>query len=90
MNAGKQNIQPKAEVKPEQVYTFSYTSGTTGNPKGALITHRNFVSAIANQGFSTLKFNTDDVYLSYLPLPHVMERLALSMITYIGACMGFY
>ena len=34
-------------VKPNDVYSFSYTSGTTGNPKGAMLSHANLVSVIA-------------------------------------------
>lgn len=34
-------------VKPDDIYTFSYTSGTTGLPKAAMITHKNMVSTVA-------------------------------------------
>jgi len=61
---------------PNDIYTVSYTSGTTGNPKGALLTHSNFLSAISNLAKNQVILTNDDVYLSYLPLPHVMERLA--------------
>ena len=61
---------------PNDIYTISYTSGTTGNPKGALITHSNFLSAISNLPKNQIFLTNNDVYLSYLPLPHVMDRLA--------------
>jgi long-chain acyl-CoA synthetase len=35
------------KVTPDTFYTFSYTSGTTGMPKGVMLTHRNFVSNLA-------------------------------------------
>jgi long-chain acyl-CoA synthetase len=35
------------EIKRDDIYTFSYTSGTTGNPKGAMLSHGNLVSLIA-------------------------------------------
>jgi long-chain acyl-CoA synthetase len=60
-------------VKPEDIYTFCFTSGTTGPPKAALIKHSNTISGatsfIVHKDFH---FNKDDVHLSYLPLPHLM------------------
>ena len=44
---------PEADVAPDDEATIFYTSGTTGNPKGALGTHRNFVTNILSSGFSS-------------------------------------
>ena len=65
-------------TNPEDVAIMVYTSGTTGEPKGAMITHANMVAMI--QGFSQiLKFNDKDSFVSALPLCHVAER-SFSMI----------
>lgn len=63
--------------EPETIYTLSYTSGTTGMPKGVMLTHRNFASNIAavNHFDGEFGMKSDDIYISYLPLAHVMERL---------------
>jgi long-chain acyl-CoA synthetase len=73
-------------VKPEDIYTFCYTSGTTGRPKGALISHSNMMASTS--GFlrhKDLAFSDDDVYLSTLPLPHIMERSIAMGMFHIGA-----
>lgn len=63
------------KVKPEDCLTFCYTSGTTGPPKGAMLSHKNYCSFIgACATNKDAKFNDSDVILSYLPLPHVLER----------------
>lgn len=64
-------------VTGDTFYTFSYTSGTTGMPKGAMLTNRNFVSNIGSMPIfdgGQLTIRDDDVYISYLPLAHVFER----------------
>lgn len=66
------------EIKPayDDIYTFSYTSGTTGPPKGVLLSHGNLLACMATfQGHPDLQLTHNDHYLSYLPLPHVMERV---------------
>jgi long-chain acyl-CoA synthetase len=63
------------KVLPDDCLTFSYTSGTTGPPKGAMISHRNLASFMGACALNKdTKFSTSDVGLSYLPLPHILER----------------
>ena len=73
---GIKNPQILPPLTPDTIYAFSYTSGTTGEPKGAMLSHRNMVSAC--QGLLTVIYlDEKDVYVSYLPLAHIMERLLL-------------
>jgi len=75
---------------PHDVATFCYTSGTTGDPKGALITHANLVAAVANLECSDIDdFTAEDVHLSYLPLPHIFERVVQLNVFAFGAAVGF-
>ena len=61
------------EVAPDQLATICYTSGTSGRPKGVMLTHGNIsanVTACASLGIA----RPDDVFLSFLPLSHMFER----------------
>jgi long-chain acyl-CoA synthetase len=77
---------------PDDVATFCYTSGTTGNPKGALLTHQNLVSTVAGILRSVHDFEPHiyDRHLSYLPLAHIMERVGMANILMAGASVAFY
>lgn len=67
--------------KPTDIYTLSYTSGTTGEPKGAMINHHNIVVAAQVDKFDAYFKSVDRcVHISYLPLPHVFERLLFGMV----------
>jgi long-chain acyl-CoA synthetase len=81
---------PPVKVVPKDCYTFSYTSGTTGDPKGAMLSHENLMSVIAGAQSSSLNLKANDVHLSYLPLPHILERLVVCALIYYGAAIGFY
>ncbi len=74
---GKKNHRPHVEPKPSDWCTLCYTSGTTGEAKGAIQTHANIVSDIAAVMMmipDDVTINRDDVHISYLPLPHAFER----------------
>lgn len=86
---GRCNLQPFQPPLPEDVATICYTSGTTGTPKGAVLTHGNLIASIAGSLLS-IKLLSTDVYISYLPLAHIYERLITTGMTYSGAAMGFY
>jgi len=60
-------------VAPDQVATIVYTSGTTGEPKGAMLTHGNLASNVAAVA-KVIPIGDQDASLSFLPLSHVLQR----------------
>ncbi len=60
-------------VKPDMCASIVYTSGTTGNPKGVMLSHQNFCSNV-DACIEALPLNEQDRVLSFLPLSHVFER----------------
>ena len=70
--------------------TIMYTSGTTARPKGVMITHGNLMAMVAGAPYALKKLTSDDVFLSYLPLAHILERAAEATLYFHGAAIGFY
>ncbi len=66
---------PFAPVGGDDLASIIYTSGTTGQPKGVMLTHANFVSNVLAAA-SLVPIGTADRCLSFLPLSHVLERMA--------------
>jgi long-chain acyl-CoA synthetase len=62
-----------AAIVPEQLATFVYTSGTTGPPKAAMLSHANIMWTIRSAA-SLLHLESSERFLSFLPLSHVAER----------------
>lgn len=78
--AGGDRVSPEllaqavASGRPEDVATIVYTSGTTGVPKGACLTHRNILSNVEACA-RLFPIGPGDACLSFLPLSHVFERV---------------
>ncbi|VFQ69099.1 unnamed protein product [Cuscuta campestris] len=89
MNTGRSNIQPFYPPKPEDIATICYTSGTTGTPKGVVLSHANLIASVAGSTLAT-QFYPSDIYISYLPLAHIYERANQIASAYFGVAVGFY
>lgn len=61
------------DPKPETIYMFCYTSGTTGDPKGAKMDHQGFMAVQHLYVHAGLNFTNEDCSISYLPLAHIFE-----------------
>jgi long-chain acyl-CoA synthetase len=61
------------ELSPDKLATVMYTSGTTGNPKGVMLTHGNLVSN-STAALNVAPVEPDDVFLNWLPFSHIYAR----------------
>lgn len=86
------NRLPLDPPTPDDLANLMYTSGTTGDPKGAMLTHGNFLACLTGLEIflDRAKMTHEDVHLSYLPLAHVFERLVQSTIFAHAASVGFF
>lgn len=75
-----------ALIQPDDYATFSYTSGTTADPKGVILTHRNYTANVA-QGASVINIDENDIMLIVLPLDHCFAHVAgfYTMMSYGGS-----
>ncbi len=75
-----------ASVGPDDYANISYTSGTTADPKGILLTHRNYTANVA-QGASVININRGDIMLIILPMDHCFAHVAglYTMMSYGGS-----
>ncbi|MET0216137.1 MAG: long-chain fatty acid--CoA ligase [Vicinamibacterales bacterium] len=71
-------------IRRDAVATIIYTSGTSGDPKGVMLTHHNLLSNV-EAAVRVLALTSDDVALSFLPFSHAFERIVLYTYLYAGA-----
>eukprot|EP00743_Colponemidia_sp_Colp-15_P005852 GILK01006290.1.p1 GENE.GILK01006290.1~~GILK01006290.1.p1 ORF type:complete len:687 (+),score=122.15 GILK01006290.1:37-2061(+) len=87
---GKANPCAHNPPSAEDIATFCYTSGTTGDPKGAMLTHRNCLTDAEAGRFYGISIGPSDVHISYLPLAHMFERMVTVSCIFGGTAIGFY
>uniref|UniRef100_A0A3B4URB3 Long-chain-fatty-acid--CoA ligase n=1 Tax=Seriola dumerili TaxID=41447 RepID=A0A3B4URB3_SERDU len=90
MEVSRQRLSPPY---PEDMAVICFTSGTTGNPKGAMLTHGNIVSncsAFIKMTEFSCPFSPSDVHISFLPLAHMFERVVQGVMIVHGARIGFF
>ena len=85
-------LKKEDRAKGESIGLICYTSGTTGLPKGVMLSHKNMVAGAA--GLATVDYistlTNNDLYTSYLPMAHVYERLLLAICYIYGVKIGMY
>src|SRR5579864_742348 len=72
------------QVGPDDIATLVYTSGTTGPPKGCMLSHENFLSTVRMYG-QELHFNETHSLYQFLPQAHVLARVAQTVALGVGA-----
>uniref|UniRef100_A0A672PBU3 Long-chain-fatty-acid--CoA ligase n=1 Tax=Sinocyclocheilus grahami TaxID=75366 RepID=A0A672PBU3_SINGR len=87
--------KPQLPPQPDDLAIICFTSGTTGNPKGAMLTHRNIASNISAFIYKRIfrikaSANPQDAHISYLPLAHMFERVVQGVILMHGARIGYF
>ncbi|KAF7149555.1 hypothetical protein RHSIM_Rhsim02G0242900 [Rhododendron simsii] len=81
--------------KKSDICTIMYTSGTTGDPKGVMITNNGIINVVVGmnrvlQESVNEPFNEQDVYFSYLPLAHIFDRVIEEILIRHGGSIGFW
>ncbi|XP_042737583.1 long-chain-fatty-acid--CoA ligase 6 isoform X1 [Lagopus leucura] len=92
-DCGRENRHAPVPPRPEDLSIVCFTSGTTGNPKGAMLTHGNVVADFSGFLKVTEKVifpRQDDVLISFLPLAHMFERVIQSVVYCHGGRIGFF
>ncbi|XP_025836031.1 long-chain-fatty-acid--CoA ligase 5 isoform X2 [Agrilus planipennis] len=89
---GSQKMHPDEPPKPSDLCTVCYTSGTTGNPKGVMLSHENVIAAVCAVmlQFGDHRLTSSDTMISFLPLAHMLERCCENAMYMVGGAIGFF
>ncbi|KAG0174848.1 long-chain fatty acid-CoA ligase [Apophysomyces sp. BC1015] len=87
---GRKNPKEARPPEPEDLCCIMYTSGSTGNPKGVMLSHKNILAAISACNLLLGYLITDrDSMMAYLPLAHVLEFVVENLCIFWGVTLGY-
>jgi long-chain acyl-CoA synthetase len=81
---GQSTDPPPVRIDPEQIVALPYSSGTTGRPKGVMLTHRNLLCNHEQYVLAT-RMGADDSYIVYMPLSHIYGVALIGVAVWSGA-----
>ncbi|KAL7423613.1 medium-chain fatty acid-CoA ligase faa2 [Cryptotrichosporon argae] len=82
-------VEGELEMDRDRIVTISYTSGTTGDPKGVVLTNWNLTSAAISNALGSPVYPTEWRMISYLPLSHIYERIVEIVCMYQDGTIAF-
>lgn len=87
---GKKNVAKPNPPKKDDTACIMYTSGSTGAPKGVILTHANLAASVGGViGLLGEHLLPTDTFLAYLPLAHILEFVVECALIYVGVTMGY-
>ncbi|XP_072981743.1 long chain acyl-CoA synthetase 9, chloroplastic [Typha angustifolia] len=86
---GRENSVDADMPASSDVAVIMYTSGSTGLPKGVMMTHRNVLSTVSAVMTIVPELGKKDIYLAYLPLAHILELAAEAVMVAAGCAIGY-
>ncbi|KAH7524523.1 hypothetical protein FEM48_Zijuj06G0128500 [Ziziphus jujuba var. spinosa] len=86
---GRENPVDADLPLPADIAVIMYTSGSTGLPKGVMMTHANVLATVSAVMTIVPGLGSKDVYLAYLPLAHILELAAEHVISAMGSAIGY-